>query len=344
MKNAGSKIVRKRLADGTVKEYRYPRKAPPARFVAVERGGAIRRIARAYYKSPEFGHLSPAWQRAVEYYVQLIEDRLGWMTERDLAQRQARGKFFELRDTHADFPAKADKLMNVLRALLGFAYDRVMIDANHALGIGKLTPSGKNRAENIWTPDLRQQLFAHAKPCLRKLCLVALYSAARQSDICALDWSNLSADGWLSFQPAKTRNSTAVWVHLPVFALPPLAALLGERPAAGGPLLLTDDRPRRWRPENIKRQMRLTKAAARIEEDITFHDWRGTAETEMLEAGCTETEAAAVLGHALVHGGGAKSYAARGRKLALNAYTKWHRALSGEAQVISLAQRRETSP
>lgn len=332
---AGIKIVKKRLADGTIKEYRYPR-GGRAIYVQPETGGALRRIARAYYKSPEFAALSPRWQRAVEYYVRLIEDRLGWMTARDLGQRQARTKFFELRDEHAAFPAKADKLMNVLRALLGFAYDRVLIEANHALGIPKLTPAGQNRAEKIWTPDLRQQLFAQAKPCLRRLCLVALYSAARQSDICALNWSNLSADGWLSFQPSKTRNTTAVWVHLPVFALAPLEALLRDRPAADGPLLLTDDRPRRWRPENIKRQMRLAKAAAQLDEDLTFHDWRGTAETEMLEAGCSEPEAAAVLGHALVHGGGAKSYAARSRKLALNAFTKWNLALSGSAEIVQL--------
>jgi integrase len=150
--------------------------------------------------------------------------------------------------------------MNVLRSILGFAYDRVLIEANHALGIPKLTPSGQSRAENIWTADIRQQLFAHAKPCLRRLCLFALYTGARQSDICRLTWANISADGWLSFQPGKTSTTTQVWVHLPIFALEPLDALLRALPRTeGGPILLTDDRPRKWTPENIKRQMRLTK-------------------------------------------------------------------------------------
>jgi hypothetical protein len=75
---------------------------------------------------------------------------------------------------------------------------------------------------------------------------------------------------------------------------------------------------------------------------LTFHDWRGTAETEMLEAGCSEPEAAAILGHSLVHGGGPKSYAARSRKLAFNAYTKWSAAMKGEAEVISLSRHLET--
>lgn len=336
-KDAGTKTVRKTLADGTVKVYTYARNKP-LQFKEAE-PCAIRRLARAYYKSPEFRDLSPRWQRAVEYYVKIIEDKLGWMTARDLARRESRMKFFELRDDHAAFPSKADKMMNVLRSLLGFGYDRVMIDANHAMGIPKLTPSAQNRAENVWTADIRQQFFAHAKPCLRRLCLFALYTGARQSDICRLKWSNISADGWLSFQPAKTHSTTGVWVHLPVYALEPLKTLLESIPHAGdGPILLTDNRPRGWTSENIKRQMRLTKATAQIEEDLTFHDWRGTAETEMLEAGCSEPEAAAILGHALVHGGGPKSYAARSRKLAFNAYTKWNLALTGEAQIINLSR------
>lgn len=337
-RNAGRrvKIVRKTLADGAVKEYHYDRDKP-ATYIERERGGAIKRIAKAYYMSPEYRDLSPRWQLAVQRYANIIAGHIAWMTERDLGERTSRADFFEMRDEHAAYPAKADKLMNVLRSLLGFAYDRAMIEANQALGIPRLTPSGQNRAEHIWTPDLRQQFFAHAKPCLRRLCLFALYTGARQSDICSLRWSNIS-DGWLSFQPAKTRSTTGAWVHLPVYALEPLKALLDSIPHAGdGPILMTDDRPRKWTPENIKRQMRLTKASAQIEEDLTFHDWRGTGETEMLEAGCSEPEAAAVLGHSLVHGGGPKSYAARSRKLAFNAYTKWNLALKGEAEIINLS-------
>lgn len=333
-KESGVKVVRKRLADGTVKEYRYDKNR---RFIEPDKGRAIEQIARAYYHSPEFRALSPRWQRATEYYVLLIADKLGWMTAAQLGNRKARTKFFELRDEHAAYPAKADKLMNVLRTLLGFAYDRVMIEANHALGIAKLTPAGRNRSEHIWTPDLRQRFFTHAKPCLRRLCLFALYTGARQSDICAMTWKNVD-DGWLTYQPAKTRSTTQVTVHLPIHALEPLKALLDGILTRQGPILLTDDRPRPWTPENIKRQMRETKARAQLDADLTFHDWRGTAQTEMLEAGCSEPEAASILGHAIVHGGGAKSYTARSRKLAFNAYTKWDTAMKGQAEIVSLSR------
>ena len=333
------KIVRKRLADGSVKEYRYDLDAIARRLYVEERKSAIHRIALDYCRSPEFLSLSPRWQNAVRVYVSIIEAELGWMTIDDLNGRESRGDFFDLRDKFAAYPAKADKLMNVLRSLLNFAYDRGRIAANHALRIPKLVPSSHNRAEHIWTPDLRQQFFSKAKPCLQRLMLFALYTGARQSDICPLRWSHLQ-DGWLVYQPSKTRHTTGIRVFLPVYALTPLDALLKgiQRPSGDGPILLTDDRPRAWTPENIKRQMRLCRAAAGMEDvDLTFHDLRGTAQTEMLEAGATEAEVNAVLGHVLLSGKGARNYAARSKKLALNAYNRWNAALAGEAKVINLA-------
>lgn len=345
---AGMKTVRKTLADGTIKEYRYPRLRRLDRKPREK--GAIERIAHAYYQAPEFLGLSPKWQKATRYYIGLIIDRLGWMNAADLAKREARAEFYELRDAHAGYPAKADKLMNVLRCLLSFAYDRNMIDANHALEIPRLVPSNHSRAEHIWTPELRQQFFAGASPCLRRLMLMALYTGARQSDLCNLTWANMQ-DGWLVYQPAKTRNSTRVWVHLPIFALDPLAELIDAipRPPRGqdGPILLTDGNhiaakyrePRKWTPENIKQHMRYARARAKMEDvDLTFHDLRGTCQTELLEAGCTEAEANAVLGHVLMAGAGARNYAARSRKLALNAYRRWNAAMKGEAEIISLSR------
>lgn len=343
-RSAGSrvKVVKKRLADGSIREYRYDLQAMAKREYVEKQKGAIHKIALAYYRSPEYAALSEMWQRVTKYYVALIEDDVGWMTYQDLANRSSRADFFELRDKHAAFPSKADKVMNVLRTLLNFAYDRTLIEANHAIRIPKLVPSNKNRAENIWKDDVRQQFLAKAEPCLQRLFMFALYTGARQSDICAMKWSNLSDDGWLVYQPAKTRTTTGIRVSLPVFALNPLDQMLKSlpRPPQGsdGPILLTDSRPRAWTPEHIIKLMRVTKAKAGIEEDLTFHDIRGTCETSLLEAGCSEAEANSVLGHILVSGSGARNYAARSRKLALNAYRRWDAEMRGEGEIIKLAR------
>lgn len=337
-KKAGGRVqvVRKRLADGTVREYHYDPEARKRRKYEAVQKDAIKRLADDYYQSPEFEALSEPWRKATRYYANILMDHLGWMTFADLGDRKAREEFYEIRDTYAATPAKADKLMNVLRSLLAFGYERVKIDYNHAIGIPRLTPSNRTRAEQVWTPDMRQAFLASAKPWLQRVFMFGLYSAARQADLCRLKWGMME-DGWLSFMPSKTAKATSVRVFLPVFALQPFADLVASLPRHDHGFMLATDDGVPLTTNNIRREVRLTKARAGLTEaDITFHDLRGSAETEMLEASCTEAEASSILGHALVHGAGQKSYAARTRRLALHAYQKWNAAMTSDGEIIPL--------
>lgn len=326
----GVKVVRKVLADGTVREYRYDRAAMAAKREAASRANGIRVLADAYMKTPEFRALSEPWRKATRYYVALIETDLGWMTLDDLSDRRARREFLELRNALADLPAKADKTMNVLRTLLSFGYEYAIIEANHAHKIGKLTKDGRRR-DKIWTQAHIDGFLSVATAPVKRLFLFALYTAARQSDLCALRLGEHYDGRWLSFQPSKTLGSTGAWVHLPVFALDPLAALL----ANGDPLT---EKGKFWSPENIRREWRLTKARADMDDaDLTFHDLRGTAVTQMLEAGCSDAEVAAITGHSLGAGSKLGDYAARTKTLALHAYQKWNAAMNGGAEIVRIS-------
>lgn len=332
------KVVRKTLADGSIKEYRYDlHEQARRRFHLAQRDG-IHKLAQAYCASPEFRGLSERWQKATHYYVGLIEERLGWMTLRELSDRRARAEFYELRDSCAATPAKADKLMNVLRTIVGWGYERAMVDANHALGIGRLSPTGPVRSDKIWTPELEQALLAVASPAFRQLFWFAVYTGARQSDMIGLKWSPNFDAGWISWQPAKTLKATGIWVHLPAYALDPLREMLGGLSRCSD-YMLTTDQGRPWSAENVKKHMRLAKAKAGLADaDLTFHDIRGTTATRLLEAGATDAETEAVLGHSFGRGLSLRDYAARSKKLALNAYLKWNAAMKGDAQVIPIRQ------
>jgi integrase len=331
------KIVRRMLADGSVKEYRYDIEAKKASLAKTRGANAIHQIAMAYFASPEFKSLSPTWQKAVRYYVALIEDKLWWMRFSDMADRKARAKFYEIRDFHAETPVKADRLISVLKTLCAFGYERAMLEADHARGIPRLSPSGAIRADCIWLPDHETAFLAVAPADIRRLFLAALYTAARQADLARLRWDQYK-DGWLSFQPSKTRGTTGAWVHLPVYAFPPLGALLGERQGHTEFILSTDSRVP-WSPQNIRRRWASAKAKAGIEADLHFHDLRGTAVTRMLEAGCTDVETASITGHAMVKGAAMSRYAARTKQLAVNAYTKLWAAMQ-PGKVVSIAGKR----
>jgi integrase len=331
--------VRKKLADGTVKEYRYPPQAKRHRKKVIREHGAIRQLAELYVKSPEFLRLSALWQERKKYYLGILEDDLDWMTIDHLNDRRCRGEFYEVRDKLADTPSKADKLIDTLKGLLSWAYERNRISYNHAVGIPHLAPSGKIRNEHIWTEDHEAIVYAGFPPAMVTAFRFALFSAMRQADMCALKWESYK-DGWISYQPSKTSGSSRIWVHLPVFALPPFHALVESLPRRSEFMLLTETgKPLiaqtlavRWRFLMAKTDLRGV--------DLTWHDIRGTAATRLLEAGGTDAEVAAITGHSI--GGGSKlgDYAARSKQLALNAYQKWSTRLEEKPAVIHLDNRR----
>lgn len=148
-----TKIVRKRLADGTIRVYRYDLDAIAQRKVARSQERGWHQLAMLYYASPEFTRLSKGWQAATRKYVGLIGGEIDYMTLGDLSTREAKREFWALRDKYAAMPAKADKMISVLRRILGWAYLRDHIDYNHADHIERLVPPSHTRADKIWTFD-----------------------------------------------------------------------------------------------------------------------------------------------------------------------------------------------
>jgi integrase len=323
------KVVRKVLADGTVREYRYARHRARAR----QPHGIIRILADDYTASPEFRGLSARWQAAKHYYLRLLEAELGWMSREQIEDPRAREKFYALRDGFADRPHKADKLIDTLKGLLGWAHERAKLRENRALGMAHLTSSKGERANIVWTEDDEALVSAEFPVSLQQAFRFALYSAVRQADMCALRWSQFR-DGWLSFTPSKTSASSAVDVHLPVVALPPFAALMDEL-SHGTEFILTTEEGQPWNPVNLRARWRAAMARKMPGRDLHWHDIRGTALSRMADAGCTDAERAAISGHSL-GGGKLADYTARSKQLALNAYLKWGRYIAQGPEVVSL--------
>lgn len=336
-KNAGSggvKRVRKRLADGTVKEYRYKR-GERRRIHLVREHGIIRQLSEAYVKSPEFRGLSATWQSAKRYYLGILEDELGWMTKANLCQREARDEFYSVRDKYADKIHKADKLMDTLKGLLSWAYERNRIEVNHAHGIKHLGSTGKTRTENIWTEDHEAIVNAAFPPFLVQAFQFAKWSAMRQADMCALKWDNYK-DGWLSFKPSKTAKTTGLMVYLPVFALTPFRELVESLNGGTEYMLTTGVHGQPLSAVNLRARWRVEFAKSDLAgADLHWHDLRGTAVTRMYEAGCTDAEVASITGHSIGGDSSLGSYAARSKQLALNAYRKWDAWLKQKPEIIA---------
>ena len=327
------KIVRRTLADGTVKTYEYRKRERRERVA-----GALRRIFNAYSESPEFLRLCEAWRAQKLRHFNLIEDRLGWMQIADLDDRSARTEFFALRDAHAAVPHRADKMMATLASALAWAYDRAMIGYNHAARIPRVAEL--RREVTIYTPEMQTALGCFADTDLDRVAALALYTGARRADLLGLRWDQIDRDGWLTFTPSKTARKTGVTVALPTRALTPLAALLDAMPRRGA-TILTRASGAPWNDDVLTREWGRRVRAAEMT-GMRFHDWRHTTATRLVEAGCTEAERGAVLGHAVAHGAG-PAYVARTRALSENAYRKWNSAMAGGVVVPLENGRRKTA-
>ena len=317
---ARTKIVRRTLADGTVREYQYAiRERKPREPVEPQRR-AIIRLADAYCRSPEFAKLSPSWRSVIRGYIAILDEKLGWMTIAQLQHRQARAEFFRLRDDHASTPAKADKITATLRTIIGWAYDRNMIEYNHAIGIGRLVPSTHTRAQQVWSPERLQAFLKVARPDVGEAFRFALLTLMREADLCRAKWEQF--DGrWLVYEPKKTAKLGTV-VHLPVYALPPLADLLAGLSRCSD-YILTQQRGHPWSTSNLSRQFENARKAAGLEHaDLTWHDLRGTGITRLYLAGCTDPEVASISGHVMGDRAQQRAYIARTRELAAHAFEK----------------------
>ncbi len=330
---SAAKIIRRTLADGSVKEYRYERKP---REIRPTTGGALRRLFNEYSVSPEFKRLAPSWQPKKLHYLKLLEHELAWMTLKDMESRYARTEFYAVRDRHADFPTRADHLMQALSSVLEWAYDRGKLEVNHARrikGIGEKTDPKHYTHEH-------EELFSRELPeDMWKLYQFALYTGLRRTDICNAKWSDIK-EGWLVVQPRKTMRKTGAWAHLPIFALPPLKALVASMPKTTD-YIMTTETGVPWTDFNVSHRWRRIMLKLGIE-GTWFNEIRHTTATRLVEAGCTDAERGAVMAHALSEGSG-KAYVARTRQLAMNAYEKWAKALEATgAEIIELGKRRKS--
>jgi integrase len=334
------KTVRRTLANGDVKAYHYDRAAARQRqYVATQRA-FLRTLIEGYVKSPEFNRLAENTRYQKRQYLTIIEDELGWMSRAELEAKSARAEFYELRNKFQATPARADMMMAHLRALLAWADDQGHIEDNRAIGLKHLRDAkAASRSGCIWADALFDRLLAEAKPEFGRLLRFAKFTGCRVGDLCALTWGQFDGE-WLVYKPQKTARKTGAVVHLPLFALTPLRELMASLPRGGkDDPLLTTETGIAWTQANISKQLGQAMLDAGIDDDLHFHDLRGTLDTLLQEARCTEVEAAVIMGHSFgekVKMG--RAYIARTRNLSMNAYTTLDRYLSGGAPVLQLVK------
>lgn len=344
----GVKIVRRTLADGTAKEYRYARGARLRR----PNIGILRQVFNQFSVSPEFKAAGPEWCTRRLWLYNLIEDELGWMAKEDLEAPSARQKFYALRDKNAVFPSRADALMIALGGALAWAYDRGVIGYNHALGIKRLYDSGNSpHQDKCLTLEQEAEIVSAVSPELADVYWVAVLSGLRRVDCTLLDIDkhivrpHNSRDLWLDVVPKKTARKK-IRVLLPLAEMPPLLAVVERlmREHKTGPLLRHPTTGGRWNVDVLSREWHEVMVKLGLD-GWRFQDIRHTTNTRLAEGSCTDAERHAIMGRKLARGSEGV-YIARVRSLAVNGYRKYWAWLQEQkrGEVVSLENALRKSP
>lgn len=217
----------------------------------------------------------------------------------------------------------------MLKALLGWAASRGLVERNRAAGIPPLYRS--DRRYKVWKPDDVDRFIAVAPRGLGLALIMALETGQRQSDLLALRWSDIDGEV-IGLRQAKTRQDVAVPIT------PRLASASAMAPRCSAFVLVRQD-GQPWASDGgFRNAWRFYCRKAGIT-DLTFHNLRGTFVTERLAAGWTLQEVAFCTGHSFRNLGCLERYADRGaiaRALARRRIAPGPPALSASTDVVML--------
>lgn len=277
----GYKVVRRRLADGTIKEYRYERKADPQTQAGPDSLGAL---IVAYRQSPQFTGLRASTQKTYGYYLRHLE-AYAEVAARDMKRRD----LLDARDAIAAASGNgaANVFMRVSTTVFNWARDREWVEHSPVDRVRSL--AGGHLA--AWTVAEADHAATALREPLRRAVILARYTGQRRGDLIAMTWADIS-DGSIRVKQEKTGAELTIPLH------PALRAELAIwRQARTSTHILTSGRGRPWKANHLTHEMQAALPEAGLRAGLNIHGLRKLAAAELASAGCSTHEIAAVTGH-----------------------------------------------
>jgi integrase len=278
------RVVRYRLADGRIKEYRYKPCKPSSQLT--HEAKTIGALIEAYERSPEWLGLAEATRTTYSIYL------------RDLLRLQhaqvtaiKRQNLMELRDAIAVTRGRgaATGFMRSASAVFGWAVDRGMLEHSPAHRIKQL----KGGHLPAWSEADAELAMRHLSEPLRRAVLLALYTGQRRGDLVRLTWAAYDEQA-IRLRQQKTGEALVIPVH------PALKRELDAWRAgnANAVTILTNDEGEPWHPIRLSERMhRALDKIPGFPEHHNIHGLRKLAAAKLADAGCTVHEIAAITGH-----------------------------------------------
>ncbi len=243
--------------------------------------GSLADLICRYKSSPEFSELT----RQTRAYYGIYLDMLGRSFADLPVEDIDRAWLYELRDAMADTPRAANSALQMASILMNFAVVRGWRSDNPAARVKKLR-GGKGYEP--WSDTALERFRAGANPRMVWALELAFYTGQRQGDVLAMQWQHIR-DGLIHVAQAKTGERLAIPIHRD------LTKVLDSIPREHMAIVHTESGAP-YTSSGFKASFR--KNLARLElTGLQFHGLRHTAGKLLAEAGCTDREIMAILGH-----------------------------------------------
>lgn len=322
IKVKGINRIRRKLADGTVREYHYAsrdRGAVPfwndgmafaegspeylaalsaARPVAAMARGLFREIIIDFMASQDFNRLAPRTQadmRISFFHAKTgIDVKFGAGPRGVFDDPRIRGVALKWRDGIGG--KVGDDRIRHLQRLVGWAVDRGMLRQNHLQRIRSIYSA--NRADVFWTESEIAAFEQGAPPHIARILIAATETGLRPGDLASL--------GPAHVHPTPRGQRIVIWTakrkrlaSIPV--TPRMAALIAATPP-GQAHFIVNKAGQPYTHENyLGDAVSQWRDKLKIRADLRLYDARGTAATRLLLADATLKEIATAMGWSIKH-------------------------------------------
>lgn len=246
----------------------------------------IGKMIDAYQRSPDWAALSSNTRKSYARHLEYFREKIGAIDPDKIKTRNVN----EMRDALKDKPTDANRKIGCLSALYTWGKRNDWCKTNPAIVVKKLAPTG--RARGPWPLDLIEAARATATGRDLLLFELLLGTGQRVSDVLAMRWGDMDADGI-----RVTQGKTKANVYVPLTDR--LRRILAETPKRGLWIVAQDNGQRVSYNLAWKDMMALRVKIGAKAYDI--HSLRHSAASEIASLpGMTADHVRAITGHSAV--------------------------------------------
>lgn len=246
----------------------------------------IGKMIDAYQRSPDWAALSSNTRKSYARHLEYFREKIGAIDPDKIKTRNVN----EMRDALKDKPTDANRKIGCLSALYTWGKRNDWCKTNPAIVAKKLAPTGRERGP--WPLDLIQAARATATGRDLLLFELLLGTGQRVSDVLAMRWGDMDADGI-----RVTQGKTKAKVYVPLTDR--LRRILADTPKRGLWIVAQDNGLRVSYNLAWKDMMALRRKIGAEAYDI--HSLRHSAASEIASLpGMTADHVRAITGHSAV--------------------------------------------